>query len=262
LLKKTGVLFLILITTKLVFCQNESIILHGSLYDKLNFSPLENIKIINQTGKINTYTNNSGFFQINCIKQDTLFFVGIGYDTKTMVINDSILSKAQNLILLLDPEIYELKEVTINGLGTYKDFKRNFLTIKPKDELVIDLGLPEIKPGIPRLLDDNYVKSAGFAIFSPISFLYYNLNEKEKSKRKIYKLMYEAPMTYEIEKKYNRDKVGLWTGLTDFELNEFIVFCDFDRNYLLQATELDIITKTQEKLKEFQVKKSVESSNK
>jgi hypothetical protein len=258
-LKKSGFLFFILITAKLVFCQSESIILCGKVYDKLSFNAIENIKIINQSGKINTYSNNLGFFQINCIKNDTLFFVGIGYNSKTIIINDSILAKAQNLILLLDPEIYELKEVTINGLGTYKDFKRNFLTIKPKDELVIDLGLPEIKPGLPRLLDDDYVKSAGFAISSPISFLYYNFNEKEKSKRKIYKLMYEAPTTYEIEKKFNRDKVGIWTGLKDFELNEFIVYCDFDRNYLLNATEFDIITKTQEKLKEFQDKKSIEN---
>ena len=59
---------------------------------------------------------------------------------------------------------------------------QNLKLKKPKEELIINLGLPYVKTGPPKLLDDNYVKSLNFAVNSPISFLYYNLNEKEKSK--------------------------------------------------------------------------------
>ncbi len=261
-MKQLLLLILLIFPIGLLFGQKESFVLSGKLVDKQSHNPIDNIKILNITQKNFTYSNNTGLFKTICSKNDTLVFSGMGYFPKQLTINDSIIAKLDFLLLYLEPEFYELKEVTINNLGTYNDFKRNFLTIKPKQDFVIDLGIPGVKPGIPRLLDDDYVKSAGFAIKSPISFLYYNLNEKEKSKRKIYKLIYEAPITYEIEKKYNRDKVGKWTGLTDFELNEFIVFCNFDRNFLLHANEIEIIIKTMEKLKEFQQKKEAGNNNK
>lgn len=261
-MKQILLLFFVICLSEILFGQNESFVLSGKLVDKLSHNPIDNMKILNITQRNFTYSNSSGIFKTICNRNDTLIFSGLGYFPRLLAINDSVIAKSNYLLLYFEPEIYELKEVTINNLGTYHDFKRNFLSIQPKKELVINLGLPAIKPGIPKLLDDEYVKSAGFAIRSPISFLYFNLNEKEKSKRKIYKLQYEAPITYEIEKKYNREKVGKWTGLTDFELNEFIVFCNFDRNYLLNTSEFEIIIKTQEKLKEFQQKKEVENNNK
>jgi len=257
-LKRTLAIFLQLFLSTQVFCQNEPFVLSGKLLDKQNLNPIENFNITNKTRKRYTYSNHLGLFQIACNKNDTLIVNGIGFLPKTIIVNDAILLQKDFLIIMLEAEIYELKEVTINNLGTYNDFKKNFLTIQPKKELIINLGLPNVKPGIPKLLDDNYVKSVGFAMKSPISFFYYNLNEKEKSKRKIFKLIYEAPITFEIEKKFNRDKVALWTGLKDFELNEFIVFCNFDRNYLLMVKDYEIIIKTQEKLKEFKQKKKDE----
>ncbi len=248
----------LLLTTTLLYCQNDSFLLTGKLFDRFSYKPIENLKIINLSRKLFSYSNNTGLFQILCFKKDTLIFNGIGYFTKSFVVNDSIKAKSGSLIILFDPEIYELKETTINGLGTYNDFKKNFLAIKPVEQKPIILGLKPVKPGPPQIYNEKYVKSIGFAVQSPISFFYYNLNEKEKSKRKIFNLKFEAPITYEIEKKYNREKVGIWTGLTEFELNEFIVFCNFDRNFLINATEYQIIIETQEKLKEFKLKKEAD----
>jgi hypothetical protein len=259
--KKLFLVFCLFLISKVLLSQDDTFVLNGRIYDNTNFQAVPYIKITNASKKTSSYTNVNGIYQIICGQNDSLIFSGTGYKKVIIQVNDSVKYESRNFLILMEPEIYELNEVAIFDLGTYSDFKRKLLAIEPKKEMVIDLGLPSVKPGPPDLVNDNIVRSLGFALASPISFLYYNLNEKEKSKRKIYKLIAEAPITYEIEKKFNREKVGLWTGLTDIELNEFIVFCNFDRTYLLNAKEYDIILLTKKKLEEFKQKKSLENQD-
>lgn len=169
-------------------------------------------------------------------------------------LNDTL--KLDSLIRngLLD---YLIKDIDTNRLkdkavlpGTYEEFKRKFLALKLDNE-PIDIGLPKAKPGIPQLLDDNYIKSLGFALNSPISFLYYNFSKVERSKRKHIRLRYESEEYAKIDKKFNRHKIQYWTGLKEKELDKFILFCHFSLEYLLTSNEYDIILKIKEKLVDF-----------
>ncbi len=165
--------------------------------------------------------------------------------------------KLDSVMMYNDYFNYINKEILKNHLkdsanlpSNYADFKRRFLALKLNNE-PIDIGLPKAKPGIPKLLDDNYIKSFWFAINSPISFLYYNFSKVERSRRKAYELRYEKDQYAVIDSKINRHKIQYWTGLKENDLDNFILYCDFSFNYLLSVDEYDLILKVKEKLQDF-----------
>jgi hypothetical protein len=60
-----------------------------------------------------------------------------------------------------------------------------------------------------------------------------------------------------IDKKFNRQIVADLTGLKDVELDDFMLFCKLDRQFLLKANQYDILVKVLEKFEEFkQLKKN------
>jgi len=133
---------------------------------------------------------------------------------------------------------------------SYLEFQHKFLALKIKDE-TIDIGLPKAKPGKPKLLDENYIGSLGFALTSPVSFFYYNFSKAERSKRRAYELRHEKEQYAVIDRKINRHKIEYWTGLKEEKLDKFILFCNFSFDYMLYSNEYDIILKVKERLEEF-----------
>jgi hypothetical protein len=136
--------------------------------------------------------------------------------------------------------------------ANYEEFKQKFLALKLNNE-PLDIGLPKAKPGTPKLLDDSYIKSLGFALSSPISFFYYNFSKVERSKRRVYELRNEKAQYAVIDSKISRHKIQYWTGLKEQDLDSFILFCDFSFDYMLSASEYDLIFKVKEKLVEFRM---------
>ncbi|NJK85949.1 MAG: hypothetical protein HC906_08250 [Bacteroidales bacterium] len=51
-----------------------------------------------------------------------------------------------------------------------------------------------------------------------------------------------------IDQKYNRQIVEDLTGLKDLELDEFILFCRFDSDYLYRTSQYEILEKVLEKV--------------
>lgn len=191
-------------------------------------------------GKFNLNDSLPGFDQI--IRVDSL------YDfTKNLHFEPDIRTQLNNLSdsSMEYQRMYRL-------FGTYEDFKRKFLALKIKE--MPDLGLPKASPGLPKLLDESYVGSLGFALTSPISFFYYNMSREEMNKRRLIELQERDKIQRKIETKYNRQNVSNWTGLKEPELLEFMYFCNFNDAFLLQANEWDIFIAVKAKLTEFKKK--------
>lgn len=155
---------------------------------------------------------------------------------------------------VMTPDSAKLKDAEMKRLkrlfGSYNDFKGKFLALQIKDNIP-DIGLPKAKAGTPQLLDPNYIGSIGFLFTSPISFFYYNNSKQEISKRKLYALNAYEPCRRAIDSKYNAEKVKNWTGLEGEKLTEFVLFCHFEDDYLLQTSEYELIKNILIKLEEF-----------
>lgn len=61
--------------------------------------------------------------------------------------------------------------------------------------------------------------------------------------------------------KYNRELVGRITGLEGIELNEFMIFCNFDPGFLLESTDYQIAEAVLRKLEEWK-KTRIQNSKK
>jgi len=210
---------------------------------------------VNKRGKNIVITDTLGNFSIDAIKGDTLHFSALGFQNKVVHVNDSLIAYSKSVLIFLSQRKYQLKEVIIEGFGEYSDFKKKFYDLNIKAD-TLNLGLPKAKPGLPMLLDDKYIKSIKFLVnspvsFSPISYLFYNLNKKEKSKRKVVILEKDDKIQELADQKYNKQKLANWTGLKDEELTNFFLFCNFSKDYVLQNSELDIMIKVNENLKIF-----------
>ena len=134
--------------------------------------------------------------------------------------------------------------------GDYIEFQYKFLDLALNNELP-DLGLPKASPGPPSIFHKNMDGTTGFSMTSPISLLYNAFSKEERSKRKAFALEAFAPIRKKINAKYNYQNIERWTGLKNDQLTKFVLYCNFDDNFLADISEYDLIVVIDLKLKEF-----------
>lgn len=189
-----------------------------------------------------------GYFRIMAGVNDLLLITAIGYYDLPVLLNDSLLHMKELRILRLIPRIYPITEVKIGQLGTYEQFKYNLLNLDlPEPEFQLHSSvIPDIEKGIDTL---NLI--GPLSVMSPISTIYYLLSKEGKSLRKLEKITEEEQFLSQVKHKYNREMLKRITGMEGEELYDFITFCNFSREFLLEASEYEIIETILEKLEEY-----------
>lgn len=236
----------------LVYSQNPIISNYYSatILDTTNRNCLPFVYIFNESQRVGTISDSTGSFKIKAATGDTLALISLGYLGKRIILSEN--SPTGKHPIFLQPRYYEIAEVKIVLPRTYEQFKKALLELEPEEPFTI-AGLPNTKQReIPLLLDTNYLQSTGFAISSPISYLYYNFSKEEQSKRKVQYLTKEEREQVRIDKKFNRELIQRMTGLVGEEITDFIVFCNFSHKYLYEATELEILMRIDQKFKAYQ----------
>jgi hypothetical protein len=123
-------------------------------------------------------------------------------------------------------------------LDTYEKFKKGFMSVQVETEDYHVPGLPHIQPReVPLLRDENYLKSAGFALNSPVSFMYYNFSKREKNKRLYYQLVQNDKLKEMMNQRFNDTVMMKITGLSLEELDPFKDFCNFQPGVILGLTD-------------------------
>lgn len=105
-----------------------------------------------------------------------------------VLLNDSLVHLEELRIFRLIPRIYPISEVKVGQLGTYKQFKYNFLNLdlpEPADQMHPSI-IPDIESGI-----DTLDIIGPLSVMSPISAIYYLLSKEGKSLRKLEKISEE-----------------------------------------------------------------------
>lgn len=109
------------------------------------------------------------------------------------------------------------------------------------------LSLPFIKHHLPSEGDIG-----GVSFMSPISFFYNTFSHKGKMAKKYRKLLVNDYNNQLVRKRFTRNLVAKIVPLeTVEELDAFIEFCKFDFDFLLNASEYEIISAVQRKYAEY-----------
>jgi hypothetical protein len=172
----------------------------------------------------------------------------IGFSAGQLTIGYSILRSQLIHDILLQPFIYSIKAVRINPLGSYDQFRQHFISLKlPESKYQIHPSvLQEIDEGTDTL--DMIIAPA----ISPVTALYNLLSKEGKSRRKLRKLLEQEAFEKQIDFKYSPDIVSHITGYTGFDLYEFMEFCSFKKDFILNATYYQITQAILVKQKEFE----------
>jgi hypothetical protein len=214
----------------------------GQILDNEN-KPLVFVHIINIHRGHATTSDSTGFFRIPVVYKDTLRISAIGFYTKFISIEDRNLKDTLVHLIKMDKKTYDIATVNIYELR-WQIFKSEFMEEKVEEDktaIRISNWMAHLVPSDELRMIFQGARGPGFSI---------NYKTKaERSKRKVVEMERKYQL---IAPKFNDKMVAEITGLKDKEIYKFIQFCNFDENFLMQATEYEIMEKVLEYWKEYQ----------
>lgn len=244
-MKKTFLILIIFLLTLNLFSQQKSIVeITGQILNVKNNAPVHYATIINLK-KGQTYSCDSlGFFHVTMLKDDILRINALGFDRTYFTIKDSIIDIAKIYIIKLEEKTYKIANVNIYD-ARWDDFEFEFTHTEIQKQVQKD----KIEKWFYSLIDSKELAllTASVSIGIPIGYK----TKHDKQKIKVRELELQDIENKIIEKKYNIDLVSELTGLNIIEAKKFMKFCMFDRKYLLQANEYDIIVNINSKFKRY-----------
>ncbi|HAF29307.1 MAG TPA: hypothetical protein DCG75_09705 [Bacteroidales bacterium] len=223
--------------------ENDSLFyLRGQVISKDGKYPVAMAHIINVDKKWGVVADTSGCFNIWVKPSDTLNISAIGFDYFQYgipgIIKDSLVK------IYLQNRYYEIPEVSISYLGTYKEFEYK----------VVNLKLPEIHfhpqiEGIIKHVDFPLVMEP--TITSPASLIYSMFSKEAKSIKKYIKLTENQDEVDELRERYNEHVIRNLTGLSGEEAQDFMKFCNFQDSYILSIDDYNLYSEILLRFKAF-----------
>ncbi len=229
--------------------------LHGTVIDSISGDGLIGVHIGNLNSKKLTVTSIDGDFSIPVKENDTLVISHIGYKKETFIVATGW---SDNLIISLTPQAIKLDEVQVSLLPEYQRFKQLVIETQPMDSSLVVFGLD----AIPL---DAYEKSANELKVGPtdlmapaigIGFDLGKLTKRHKEKKKLQKILARRELERVAYQKFNREWVAEETNLDGDELTDFIAFCQFTPEYIVNTRLYDIRKKMMALLEKFEEKRS------
>lgn len=220
--------------------------------DSTENTPIRNAHVINLTTFRGTTSDVNGFFIISAKTEDTLLIQTIDYDKLKIAV-----SAIDTMRINLYKRTYDIREVKVGILGNYRQFKQMVLSYDPDKDKVKIPGLPEPKHrDIPLMADEEYWKKIG-RISSPVTYIYQNFSKHAKSVYKAHDLEKQNQEQLRADAKFNRELVRQITGMkNENEISNFILFCNFTHDYIMNTQEYQICNMIKLKYQKFKRQKS------
>lgn len=215
--------FSMLFISTILFSQNRdsTINITGVIYDR-DLNPIAATHVINMNTHLGDVSDSLGIFRIPVRIGDTLLFRNIAFRETLMPASGII----ENRFVILDKIYYQIQEARVFPWGSsYDDFSRAVVSSSAPQTLGESLGLPRQDPDyVPFDMDESKLKSTGFMLSSPISYLYYNHNKREQNKRKLYWNKKGREKNEIFDAIVSSESISQITGLSSNELLDFMAY--------------------------------------
>lgn len=176
-----------------------------------------------------------GIFHLQIQQYDTLRISALGYKPINWEVPFVFNPDSPPFFQIkLEDISYLLDEVDIYALGTWDEFKEDFIKSKLVEKDPINKSIlkqlapyntkePNVVPAQYRPKNEGKMGVLG-AIFAPTDFLHNKLSKSEKAKKKLSKIIRNEGKTKKISSKYNAEIVADATGLEGDELVKFMEY--------------------------------------
>ena len=216
---------------------------HGRVVDNEN-KPLVFAHVINIKRGYATITDSTGFFKLPAVVDDSLKFSTIGFHTKYLKITPQTKDTAFHIVVLRKRE-YDLPTVNIYELR-WQVFKSEFM----EEEVEEDKVAKNIKNWMANLISVEELKMIYQSTMAPGFALNFK-GKQEKQRRKVAKMEKKYKL---IAPKFNDKMINALTGLEGDAIYDFLRFCNFEENFLIHASEYEIMERVLEFWEEYKQK--------
>lgn len=235
--------------------------LRGKIVDEQTGRSVEYGIILNYSRHITLYSSATGEFFLRASPGDTLVLSAIGYYYRKVIVSDSLLTASMPVTFNISPRAFEIGEAKIVPLGTYSQFRQDFVNLdkpKTKAEQLRD----QIADWSQKAAAEGYEKYQQNRIHDGVTLLTVPIRTRDEKERiKLAKIMESENLRNRIYEKFNPEVVKKVTGMTeDHEIIEFMVFCDFSDQYVLDVNQYTLMEQIALRYELFRKKKRAEQS--
>ncbi|MEM6737083.1 MAG: hypothetical protein AAF620_13540 [Bacteroidota bacterium] len=229
--------------------------LSGKIADAALKKPLNGAHILNISSGYLCVSRPDGSFSIPALPVDTILITHVGFNKKKLIVGEKLFE--QERLFFLHRSTTTLEEVQVTVFPAYEDFKEIILKTEPIDSSIQIFGLDQVDysqvffPQPPSTKDPENDISVG----GGFRFDLEPLTRKGREIKKLKNLLEEKNKEEIAYKKFNREWVREQTSLRGDELNEFMVFCEFSNQYLIETPLYMIREKMMTLLDEFKSKR-------
>lgn len=222
----------------------------GTLVSASTNLPLSEANIVNINQVVGTATNDDGIFEIRAKVNDTLHLSYLGYKSiKVRVTNDWL--KFGNTKIEMTELALALEEVTVKQLELtgYLEVDMNQVPITSNNRYRIS-GLPGqgYEAGKPNIA----TKVLG-AIFNPADFLYNMFGRKPNEMHKLKKMKEDDEIRSQLSKRFDREMLLVLLQVSKFDLDEIVNQCNYSKDFINTANDLQILDAISECYEEYKV---------
>ena len=247
---------LILLSIFPIFCYAQEpgpISVKGHVRDSKTNEPVLFVNVINNSTKTVVATNEHGDFNIPMNQADTLIFSAIGFEKYAFTLKEDVDLESLELTILLDSKVMELEPVLIFAYRDEKALKQAILDTKVEIEKDFVLfGMPSLK-SINQSDIENFPKGSNVTPQVVLASIDIDRLIQKHSKKSKEKKAYNALVKKKevIEQKFNHNWIQRVTNLEPEKINDFIVFCKIEDDFIELSSEYEITVAVLNCLKEF-----------
>jgi len=223
----------------------------GTLISSTTSLPLSEANIVNINQVVGTATNDEGEFEIKAKVNDTLHLSYLGYKSiRVRVTNDWLKfgdTEIQMTELALALEEVTVKQLKLTGYLVV-DMKQIPLTASNNRYRISGLPGQGYEAGKPNIA----TKVLG-AIFNPADFLYNMFGRKPNEMHKLKKMKENDEIRNQLAKRFDREMLLVLLQVTKFDLDEIVNQCDYSKDFINTANDLQILDAISECYEEYKV---------
>ncbi len=142
----------------------------------------------------------------------------------------------------ISPRAFEIGEAKIVALGTYDQFRQNFVNLnKPKTKT--EVLSEQITEWSQKAASEGYEKYQQNRQRDGVTLIAVPIRSRDEKERiALARIVEKENLRNRIYQKFNPEVIKKVTGMTeDHEIIEFMVFCDFDDQYVLDVNEYTLM---------------------
>jgi hypothetical protein len=188
-------------------------------------------------------SNRQGYFKMLYATNDTILITAIGYDSlyiQTSTLDPNMAN--DTLLVILKSKVVKLKELRVVSSNPVRDsIARAAAEFLKNDPLMNNY--------------DRVLNREKGGLMSPLTAMYQQFSKEGRDAARFEEFMAYMEKQKQADRKYNRNVVKRVTDLPDIQLDEFMLFCRLDKDFVIHASEYDLVSAIRKCLPNFRARR-------